>query len=171
MIHLENNSIHQMLNYFRATYKVVEEDWQKSAQEVGITQSEQHMLWIIYFGKKVSMSYIAKVGLWDLSTVMQVIKRLKAKGLVQTIKDENDLRVSYVMLTPEGEKKRAATSNFTYRFSEFLDNYANESEEQKQRLEESLHFVKDFCKYYYGQEFIQWVDQTSSVNEAENNNK
>ncbi len=162
---MDYHSIHQMLNYFRATYKVIEEDWQKSAQEVGITQSEQHMLWIIYFEKKVSMSHIAKVGLWDLSTVMQVIKRLKTKGLVQTIKDENDLRISYVMLTPEGEKKREATSKIMYRFGDFINEYANESEEHKQRLEAALNFVQDMSKHFYGQDYIQWVDRTSSINE------
>ncbi|OLO42802.1 hypothetical protein BTR23_02030 [Alkalihalophilus pseudofirmus] len=159
---MDYNTIHQMLNYFRATYKVVDEDWQKSAQEVGITQSEQHMIWIIYFEKKVSMSQIAKVGLWDLSTVMQVIKRLKTKGLVQTIKDENDLRVSYVMLTPEGEEKRQETSQFTYHFSKFIEDYMNEDDEKKQRLEAIFEFVKDFCKHYYGQEFVQWVERTSN---------
>ncbi len=151
-----------MLNYFRATYKVVDEDWQKSAQEVGITQSEQHMIWIIYFEKKVSMSQIAKVGLWDLSTVMQVIKRLKTKGLVQTIKDENDLRISYVMLTPAGEEKRKETSEFSYRFSEYIMDYLNHNEEQRKRLEGAFLFVKDFCKHYHGHDFVQWVERTSN---------
>ncbi len=160
MKHVDSTVTHLLINLLRGTYKVLDEDWQKSAQKIGLTQSEQHLLWIVYFEKKAPMSRIAEVGLWDLSTVMQVIKRLKHKGLVQTIKDENDLRVSYVMLTEEGEQKRVQSTEFTYKITEYVMNYYSQSEENKQFIEQMVTFYKDLNQHFHGKEFINWIEKT-----------
>ncbi|WP_170885510.1 MarR family transcriptional regulator [Bacillus alkalicellulosilyticus] len=154
---------HSLINLLRGTYKVLDEDWQKNAQSIGLTQSEQHLLWIVYFEKKAPMSRIAEIGLWDLSTVMQVIKRLKAKGLVQTIKDENDLRVSYVMVTEEGEEKIRLSSQFSYKITEYVMGYFQESEENQQFLEKMFEFHKDLNRHFHGPEFVKWLEKTGDT--------
>lgn len=108
--------MHMMMNYVRGVYKVLEEDWQKSAKALGLTQAEQHILWIVSFEQEATISRIAQLGLWDVSTVMQVIKRLKEKGLVQMLKKDHDRRISYVSLTEEGAKKQEMSAEGKIQF-------------------------------------------------------
>ncbi|WP_179295525.1 MarR family winged helix-turn-helix transcriptional regulator [Bacillus sp. FJAT-45350] len=154
------HDLHKALNYIRGIGKVVDESWQHSAQEIGITQSEQHILWILFFEKKASMSRIAEVGLWDLSTVMQIVKRLKAKELVRTTKDEQDLRVSYVCLTDKGEQKREESAKFESPFMNYIKAYMAQSEENKQFVLQMGEFIKEANSFFHGKEFVKWVEKT-----------
>ena len=145
------------MNYFRGVAKAVEEDWQKAAQSVGLTQAEQHTLWVIFFEERASISTIAKYGLWDRSTVMQVVKRLKEKGLVYIEKDEKDLRVSYVLLTEEGKKRRAKSREANYDFLKFIE---KQSVEDREGFINLIKFLEKINRNYYGDEFIEWVEKT-----------
>lgn len=149
---------HMLLNYFRGAAKVVEDDWQKGAQSAGLTQAEQHTLWVVYFEGRASISTIAKYGLWDRSTVMQVVKRLKEKGFVHVEKDDKDLRVSYVLLTEEGKKRHKATKEMDYEFLTFMDGIM---EEDPIAFNNLLKILEKINRNYYGEEFIHWVEQTS----------
>ncbi|MFB5661546.1 MarR family transcriptional regulator [Alteribacillus sp. HJP-4] len=154
---------HTLLNLFRGMHKVIEEDWQNSAKQLGITQAEQHILWIIHMEKKATMSRVAEIGLWDLSTVMQIVKRLKEKQLVTTVKNDNDLRVSYVLLTGKGKKVREASSELGHRVLEFIENFFEESNENKMFLDNLHHFLREANKEFHGNDFVQWVDKTSQT--------
>lgn len=158
-----NFNPHLLLNYFRGVAKVIEEDWQKAARSKGLTQAEQHTLWVVFFEGRASISTIAQFGLWDRSTVMQVVKRLKEKGLVFIEKDEKDLRVSYVMLTEEGKKRRAETRTSHYEFIEYMTELMKEDPDGFQNL---LKMLEKINRRYYGEEFINWVEQTE-IREAE----
>lgn len=68
-----------MLNYFRGMLKIMEEEWQANAKDIGLTLAEQHAIWIIDSRESISVTEIAKIGLWDRSTVMQILKRLEEK--------------------------------------------------------------------------------------------
>ena len=157
---------HLVMNYFRGVAKAVEEDWQRAAHSVGLTQAEQHTLWVIFFEGRASVSTIAKYGLWDRSTVMQVVKRLKEKGLVYIEKDEKDLRVSYVMLTDEGKKRRADTRKANYDFLNFIE---KQSEEDREGFSNLLKFLEKINRNYYGDEFIEWVEQTEEKEKRHSN--
>ncbi len=159
----EFQQLHRQLNYMRAIGKIIDDDWQKGAQKIGITQSEQHILWILYFEKKAPMSRIAELGLWDLSTVMQIIKRLKAKGLVNIIKDEKDLRISYCVLTEEGKQKREESTKLHLRVLDFLKDYVERSEENKIFIEKMREFQQELNSHFYGADFVQWVEKTGKM--------
>lgn len=148
---------HLILNYFRGVAKIVEEDWQRAAKSAGLTQAEQHTLWIIFFEGGASITKIAKYGLWDRSTVMQVVKRLKEKGLVYIEKDEQDLRVSYVKLTEEGKKRRAQTREVNYDFLNFIEKTKTEDPDGFDNL---VNFLEKINRNYYGDDFIEWVEET-----------
>ncbi|WP_245893864.1 MarR family winged helix-turn-helix transcriptional regulator [Salsuginibacillus halophilus] len=154
---------HKYLNMFRGAYKVLEEDWQRSAREIGLTLAEQHTLWIIQIEGKATMSRVAEVGLWDLSTVMQMMKRLKEKGLVQTSKNEEDLRVSYVVLTTLGEEKVEASKGFTHRLENFLDN----CEANEEDLTYIYEFLRRINQTYHGDGFINWVESGAENGSSE----
>ncbi len=151
-------NLHAMLNHFRGASKVIEADWQSVANSVGLTQAELHTLWMVYFEGRASITTIAKNGLWDRSTVMQVVKRLKEKGLVTVEKDDQDLRVSYVILTEEGKKRQSSSAVAEFDFFNFLNELRIEDEEGFQKF---ICFIEKFNKKYHGEEFCEWVGKTA----------
>ncbi|MCF6408361.1 MarR family transcriptional regulator [Pseudalkalibacillus salsuginis] len=156
-------NLHIMMNYLRGTYKVLEEEWQKSARSIGVTQAEQHVLWIVHLEKEATITKIATIGLWDVSTVMQVITRLKQKGLITLIKKSSDRRVSYAVLTDKGQEKYEESTQFSYKLYEYLENFREDSHENKTFVEELLIFHRELNKHFHGSEFIEWTEQTAKA--------
>jgi MarR family protease production transcriptional regulator HPr len=152
-----------MMNYLRGTYKVLEEEWQKSARSIGLTQAEQHVMWIVYLEKEATITKIASIGLWDVSTVMQVISRLKQKGFITLTKKVADRRVSYALLTETGQSKIEESSRFSYKLYDYLEQYRNQSDGNAQFLQQLLEFHKDLNQYFHGTEFIDWTEKTSKT--------
>lgn len=158
---MEKYLVHEIINYWRGAYKVLEEDWKRSAEEQGITPAEQHVLWILYFEKEATMTRIGDVGLWEVTTVMQLITRLKSKGLVKVFKNDLDRRVSYVSLTENGEELRRNSGEHTFRLFEYL--YSILEEEGQNEVVIQMHsFLKRLNKEFHGCEFVDWVESTSS---------
>ncbi|TMW73718.1 MarR family transcriptional regulator [Alteribacter natronophilus] len=153
-----NHKNHLLMNYIRGMAKTLEEEWQTGAKQLGLTLAEQHIMWIVYLEDRASISTIAKVGLWDRSTVMQVIKRLVNKGLVQVQKDESDLRVSYVILTEAGHEKRKQTQSSSFKLFEFIQEYQKEKPEF---MKELVDFHREANRYFHGEEFVEWVEKTT----------
>jgi MarR family protease production transcriptional regulator HPr len=154
--------LHVMINHWRGMYKVLESDWQAVAKETGVTPAELHVLWILSLEKLATMSKIAELGLWDLSTVAQMVKRLKKKELINTKKNNQDRRVSYCELTPLGAQKAEESKAYHYKF---LD-YVKEQEElysNKTVLREFQTFQVDFNRHFHGTKFVEWVDKTSKL--------
>ncbi|PYZ98544.1 hypothetical protein CR205_08145 [Alteribacter lacisalsi] len=158
-----NYKNHLLMNYIRGMAKTLEEEWQAGAKELGLTLAEQHIMWIVYLEERASISTIAKVGLWDRSTVMQVIKRLVNKGLVLVEKDESDLRVSYVKLTDQGHQKRKQTQSASFELFEFIQEYQKEKPEF---IEELVAFHREANRHFHGEEFVEWVERTTSEYES-----
>ncbi|MFC0188350.1 MarR family transcriptional regulator [Fictibacillus aquaticus] len=159
-------NMHMMVNYMRGVYKVLEEDWQKSAKSIGLTQAEQHILWIVHFEQEATVTRIAQIGLWDVSTVMQVIKRLREKGLVDILKKNSDRRVSYVKLTDEGIDKQKQSTNFQCKLYDFMKTQM-EDESKKTFLVELVRFHKELNDHFHGSDYVDWViSTTKSLEEA-----
>lgn len=152
---------HIMMNYLRGTYKALEEEWQKSARNIGLTQAEQHVLWIVELEKEATITRIANIGLWDVSTVMQVINRLKQKGYLKLIKKSTDRRVSYAVLTEEGHKKQQETAEFSYKLYDYLAEYAKQSTDNEKFLQQMVSFHRDLNLHFHGNEFIDWTEKSA----------
>lgn len=153
------SDMHMMVNYMRGVYKVLEEDWQKAAKAIGLTQAEQHILWIVSLEEDITISKIAYYGLWDVSTVMQVIKRLKDKGYVRLEKKNDDRRISYVYLTDEGLVKHKESTSFNCQIYGFLQKWM-EDESKKDFYRDLIQLHKDLNKHFHGEEFVEWVEDT-----------
>ncbi|WP_216829712.1 MarR family winged helix-turn-helix transcriptional regulator [Alkalihalobacterium elongatum] len=162
---MDYTNIHKLINYTRATYKIMDEEWKKSVLELGITQAEHHLLTIVYYEKKTSMSKLAQLGLIDISTVMQVTNRLKQKELIIIEKDESDRRVSYVILTKLGYEKVKKSQETTFKLQAYIEKFAELSKENREFIEKLASFHKELNQHFYGNEFVQWVEK-SSKNDA-----
>ncbi|MCA0174532.1 MarR family winged helix-turn-helix transcriptional regulator [Bacillus sp. RAR_GA_16] len=147
------DKLHYLLNNFRAMYKVLENDWERSAQNMGITKAEQHLLWIVYSEKEVTVSRLSDLCLLKVSTVMQVLKRMEEKGLISQIKRQEDRRVTYVSMTTLGYETINTSTTFEYQFLE----YFHEMDESKRN--QMLDCVQDLNRHFYGDAFVQWVEK------------
>lgn len=156
---MDSIQTHKLMNYMRGTYKVLENEWQKNAREIGLTQAEQHVMWIVYLEEEVTITKISEIGLWDVSTVMQVLKRLKNKRFVKLEKKANDRRVSYVTLTEEGQTKVEASTQYSYAVMNYLDEYRSKSVENAEFLDAMYEFQMEFNQYFHGSEFVKWVER------------
>lgn len=134
-------------------YKVLENDWERSAQNTGITKAELHLLWIVYSEKEVTVSRLSDLCLLKVSTVMQVLKRMEEKALISQIKRQEDRRVTYVSMTTLGYETIGTSTTFEY---EFL-NYFQEMDESKRN--QMLDCVQDLNRHFYGDAFVQWVEK------------
>jgi MarR family transcriptional regulator, protease production regulatory protein HPr len=161
---VDNVSLHTIINHWRGMYKALENDWQTSAKDLGLTTAEQHMLWIIYFENEATMTRIAEIGLWDISTVVQVANRLKQKGYIKTLKHDHDRRISYCTLTPEGEEIREKSGQYTYKTYEYL---ASINDEENHFFTTLSAFQRQFNEHFHGKEFVEWVDRTSKIHKNE----
>ncbi|RBW70633.1 MarR family winged helix-turn-helix transcriptional regulator [Bacillus taeanensis] len=159
----DKEKLHYLLNYLRGINKVFEEDWQKAAKKIGLTQAEQHTLWIVYLEKEVTVTRIAEIGLWDVSTVMQVLKRLKEKELVETKKKSSDRRVSYVYLTEKGKQKQKQSSEGYYQFYEFFEEYRGQDERNKKVLDDALELLKECNRHFHGRDFVNWIEHSGKT--------
>lgn len=153
-----------LLNYFRGMSKIMEEEWQANARDIGLTLAEQHAIWIIDSKGKASVTEIAKIGLWDRSTVMQILKRLEEKQIVYSTKNKKDLRVTYIALTEEGKQKRIESESKSYKLIDFIMNYQGPDGFR----EAFIDFHRELNRHFHGDEFIEWVEETAGNLKDEN---
>ncbi|AOM82696.1 MarR family winged helix-turn-helix transcriptional regulator [Salisediminibacterium beveridgei] len=148
---------HILLNHIRAASKTVDDDWQRNAKSIGLTAAEQHILWIVHSYESLSVTDIADIGLWDRSTVMQVLKRMQGKDLIEMQKDHYDRRRSFVYLTDAGKQKRVESSQFEFEMYTFMKKYF---EDKKELLEGMNDFFKAANTHFHGKSFINWLEHS-----------
>ncbi|MBO8137339.1 MAG: winged helix DNA-binding protein [Desulfotomaculum sp.] len=142
-----------MLNLIRGLYKAIDEDWRKCASKSGLTVSQQHMLYILFFENGSTLSEISKYGLWHLSTVVDLVERMERSGLVRKEIDSNDARTKRVYITEKGIEKVKATfdnaGSFKFLNALELDNI--------EKLEEHVEILYRLNQAFNGNEFVQFV--------------
>jgi MarR family protease production transcriptional regulator HPr len=153
--------LHVMINHWRGMYKVLENDWQNAAKETGVTSAELHVLWILSLETCAPMSKIAELGLWDISTVAQMVNRLKKKELLLTKKDTKDRRVSYCELTPLGIEKVKESKEHSYKILDYMKEQEGTNNSKSNMLEGLRAFQTEFNRHFHGNEFVDWIDKTA----------
>jgi MarR family protease production transcriptional regulator HPr len=153
--------LHEMINHWRGMYKVLENDWQNAAKETGVTSADLHLLWILSLEQRAPMSKIAELGLWDISTVAQMVKRLVKKELLITMKDNNDRRISYCELTPLGREKVDESKNYSYKFLDYMKEQERRNSSKTNIVDELRTFQIEFNRHFHGKEFVDWVGKSA----------
>lgn len=157
---MDQDLLHVMINHWRGMYKVLESDWQAAAKEIGVTPAELHLLCILDFEQDATMTKLAELGLWDLSTVAQMITRLKKKEMIITTKSNKDRRISHCKLTPLGKEKVEKSKNHSYNFLNYVKEHG-ERNQGSELIEQLRTFQVEFNRHFHGNEFVDWVDKSS----------
>lgn len=150
--------IDQFLNLSRGIYKTIEEDWKANAKAFGLSQPQMHILWILYFlGGSGSMSVLAKMGCWHISTVMDITRRMAKKGLVEIAADNNDLRITNATITPKGKALREQCEN---EGSKHMQIYKIAAEKGEQWFDHLIKKMRELCILLNGEELIkEYLDE------------
>ncbi|WP_257348359.1 MarR family winged helix-turn-helix transcriptional regulator [Pseudalkalibacillus decolorationis] len=148
--------MHVLMNMWRGLYKVLEGDLKESAEKLGLTVAEQHLVWIIFHEKELTVTALSELSLLNISTVTQVLKRLQTKEMISLNKYPQDRRVSYVNLTEHGSDiaKQILTQRDDYRVLGYFDHA------EEDLLTKMNDLQCEMNRFYHGDRFVNWVEKT-----------
>jgi MarR family transcriptional regulator, organic hydroperoxide resistance regulator len=84
------------------------QNWSAHATAVGLSPAQVDALLTLRPGEPLPMGTLAAKLDWDASNLSVLVDRLEHRGLVERRSDPDDRRVKALVLTPEGERQRAA---------------------------------------------------------------
>jgi MarR family transcriptional regulator, protease production regulatory protein HPr len=155
--------LHIMINVLRAMYKTLEEDWTRQAKIYNLTSPQQHLLWILHFRDGSTITEIANIGLWHISTAMHLIDKLEDKGLVRKERMRNDKRASRVFLTKEGRALRHKMFNDDLSYYKLYSVIHKKREEFGIGWDQLLAFGKAVTQELYGKDYVEFLESTSKL--------
>lgn len=97
----DKTTLKPMITLFKAHKSLVEfikEDIKNTSFDI----NEFAVFEIIYHKEKISVSEIKDKVLIANSSLSYILKKLENKSLIKRIKDKNDKRINYIMLTEKG---------------------------------------------------------------------
>ena len=105
---MNNNSIRKDIEEFHNSIIDLIKKYQfRDRNEVtsfGISVSQCYMLETLHYSKALTMKQLAAQMHLTMSTITRVVDQLERKKLIERKKDNKDLRIRRITLTPEGEK-------------------------------------------------------------------
>jgi MarR family protease production transcriptional regulator HPr len=151
--------LHMTIHIMRAMYKTLEEDWAKQAKQYHLTSPQQHLLSLLFFRDGSTVSEVATMGLWHISTAMHLLDKLEEKGLIRKERLRHDKRASRVYLTSQGK-------DILNQLNEDLSNYKiynviqSMSEAHGIGWERLLDFSKAVTQELYGREYVDFLESS-----------
>lgn len=107
----------------------------------GLAPSHGDVIANLFKYKEISMSQLSSVIHRDPSTVTILVNKLKRLGLVQTRKDENDSRITFVFLTNEGKKLEPHFNKISRKL--YRKEYQGITDEEREILQTLLEKVNE----------------------------
>lgn len=96
--------IDNIMDNIRRVFQILNEQSQRIKQETGLTGSQLWAIRIIHQHGPINISGIAKRMYLHQTTVLGIIDRLEARGLVARNKSKEDRRITWVELTQGSNK-------------------------------------------------------------------
>jgi DNA-binding MarR family transcriptional regulator len=92
--------------HIRLAYGAVYRHFTESFSDLGLTQKQVSVLWLIDDHPDISQAEIGRRLQIDRATIMAIINRLQKRGYVERGKSASDRRRQTLHLTPEGHEAR-----------------------------------------------------------------
>jgi DNA-binding MarR family transcriptional regulator len=92
-----------IMDNIRRIFQILNEQSQRVKQETGLTGPQLWTIRVIHEHAPIKISDIAKRIYLHPTTVLGMIDRLEARGLVSRDRSKNDRRIVWVELTPAGK--------------------------------------------------------------------
>ncbi len=124
---LDLGGLDEILGFLvRRAHTVIQKDFMATLEELDVTQRQAATLWLIDANPAVSQSQLANVLMMDRASMLAIINKLDARGLIRRTRSNADRRRLDLMLTARGKELLAKTKarigehedRFTQLFSE-----------------------------------------------------
>ncbi|MHB1125416.1 MAG: MarR family winged helix-turn-helix transcriptional regulator [Bacillota bacterium] len=150
--------LHQVINLTRGINKAIEENLEDGARKVGLTHSQLHLLWLLFYNNGSSLTQLSMWGLRHLTTVRDIVNRLEKRGLVMTRLDPEDSRITRVYVTPTGDRLRRESEDILLRKLDSQPLMAELTGERRNALLESLFH---YCTHLQGKRYVEFVQSAT----------
>jgi MarR family protease production transcriptional regulator HPr len=97
-----NKMLCQSILIVRGLSRAIENSWEAFGRKNGISPAHQHILYLLWHTKELTISRLAETGLWHISTVTRLLRPLINDGLVKTYDNQQDGRSVNVRLSSKG---------------------------------------------------------------------
>ncbi|RKD25505.1 hypothetical protein BEP19_00735 [Ammoniphilus oxalaticus] len=161
------SDLHITMNIIRAMYKIMEEDWTRQAKRYDLTSPQQHLLSVLHFHDGSTITEIANLGLWHISTAMHLIDRVEEKGLVRKERLRHDKRASRVFLTEKGQGLREKMAHEDLVQSRLLAAVIKKRDEHGFALGSLRDFGLAVAQELYGKGYVDYLEKSSRMIDAE----
>jgi len=99
----KNDLISNIMDNIRRVFQIVNEQSQRIKQETGLTGPQLWAIRVIHEHGPINISDIARRVYLHPTTVLGIVDRLEARGLVSRNRSKDDRRVIWVELTQDGK--------------------------------------------------------------------
>ena len=105
----QNDTISEIIDNLRRTVQALNEFYKAAEKETGLTNPQLWAVKLIAAAAPIKVSELAKGMFLHPATVVGIIDRLEAKGLVVRTRSKEDRRAVELTLTPQGQELVANT--------------------------------------------------------------
>lgn len=120
----------------------IQKDWEKVANEVGLTHAQQHALWILHLDDGLTLNELGNIAFWNKSTTSALISRLEKKGYVRKEKYLDNSRTIKIYITEGGKRILEESVNTKLAF-EFMGLLRSLDIEEVEKFLETLEKIYD----------------------------
>lgn len=100
-----------IIDNLRRVFQVINEQSKRAEHETGLTGPQLWAMKVIYDSATIKLSDLARKMYLHPATVVGIIDRLEARGLVERTRSTKDRRVVDLALTPLGSEKVSQSPN------------------------------------------------------------
>jgi len=104
----------------RRAQSAVHRDYNAMFEELKITQKQTGVMWLVSSNPGLAQGSIGTSLGMDRATMMVIVDRLEARGLLKRIRSRKDARQRELFATPEGQRLMKKVHNLTERHEKRL---------------------------------------------------
>lgn len=118
---LDFAGLNDLIGYrLRRAQSAVHRDYNVMFDELKITQKQTGVMWLVVSNPGVAQGNIGAALGMDRATMMVIVDRLEARGLLKRIRSRKDARQRELFATPEGQRLMKKVHSLTERHEKRL---------------------------------------------------
>lgn len=118
---LDFSGLDQLLGYrLRRAQSAVHRDYNAMFEDLKLTQKQTGVMWLVVSNPGVAQGTIGAALGMDRATMMVIVDRLEARGLLKRIRSRKDARQRELFATPEGQRLMKKVLSLTARHEKRL---------------------------------------------------
>lgn len=126
---LDFAGLDQLLGYrLRRAQSAVHRDYNAMFEELKLTQKQTGVMWLVVSNPGVAQGTIGAALGMDRATMMVIVDRLEARGLLKRIRSRKDARQRELFATPEGQRLMKKVLSLTVRHEKRLKQLFTDAE-------------------------------------------